>query len=188
MSIHENGYWIGLESSSQHVHDPHLGVSLTTFFKTENANSVADFGCGMGKYVETFQKNDIDAIGFDGNPNTPELTNHRCKILDLSVPITFDEPFDWVMSLEVGEHLHPEFEDIFMHNLHSNNKHGIVLSWAIKGQGGHGHFNEQNNDYIKSKICELGYLNDIKSENKLRKDSSLYWFKNTIMVFRKYAF
>jgi cyclopropane fatty-acyl-phospholipid synthase-like methyltransferase len=185
MSIHTNGYWQGLEASSQHVYDSSLGLSLTNFFKTENINSLVDFGCGMGNYVKTFQENKINAIGFDGNPNTPELTNNLCKVLDLSVSKIFDEPFDWVMSLEVGEHLPTQFEDIFIGNLHNNNKYGIVLSWAIKGQGGHGHFNEQNNDYIKSKICQLGYVNDIESENKLRRESTLLWFKNTIMVFRK---
>jgi cyclopropane fatty-acyl-phospholipid synthase-like methyltransferase len=185
MSINKNGYWEGNEAQSQHCYDSLLGNSLTNFFKTENVKSLVDFGCGMGNYVKTFQQNNINAIGFDGNPNTPELTNNLCKVLDLSVPIQFDEPFDWVMSLEVGEHLPKQFEDIFIQNLHKNNKYGIVLSWAIIGQGGHGHFNEQNNDYIKSKICKLGYINDIESENKLRQNSSLRWFKNTIMVFRK---
>jgi len=185
MRIHANGYWEGLESSKQHIYDSSLGTSLTHFFKTENIKSLVDFGCGMGNYVKTFQENNINAIGFDGNPNTPELTNNLCKVLDLSVPKIFNEPFDWVMSLEVGEHLPVKFEDIFIQNLHNNNKYGIVLSWALKGQGGDGHVNEQNNDYIKSKICKLGYINDIESENKLRKDSHLWWFKNTIMVFRK---
>jgi cyclopropane fatty-acyl-phospholipid synthase-like methyltransferase len=185
MSIHRNGYWEGIEASSQHCYDSSLGDSLTNFFKSENVTSLVDFGCGMGNYVKTFQKNDINAVGFDGNPNTPELTNNVCKVLDLSLPKQFDEPFDWVMSLEVGEHLPKEFEDIFIHNLHNNNKRGIVLSWAIKGQGGHGHFNEQNSDYIKSKLCNLGYINDIESERKLRGDSTLSWFKKTIMVFRK---
>ena len=105
---------------------------------------------------------------------------------DLSVKKRFDNPFDWVMSLEVGEHLPCEFEDNFINNLHNNNESGIILSWAIKGQGGHGHFNEQNNNYIKSKICKLGYINDIEAEEKLRKQSHLWWFKNTIMVFRKF--
>lgn len=185
MSIHKNGYWEGLEATSQHVYDYPLGVSLTKFFKTENVKSLVDFGCGMGNYVKTFQENNINAIGFDGNPNTPELTNNLCHILDLSVPKQFDQPFDWVMSLEVGEHLPQNFEDVFIENLHNNNKYGIVLSWAVKGQGGHGHFNEQNNDYIKSKICKLGYVNDIESENKLRNNCHFSYFKNTIMVFRK---
>jgi hypothetical protein len=89
------------------------------------------------------------------------------------------------MSLEVGEHLPQEFEDVFIQNLHNNNKYGMVISWAIKGQGGHGHVNEQDNDYIKSKICNLGYINDIETENNFRANSRLKWFRNTVMVFRK---
>jgi cyclopropane fatty-acyl-phospholipid synthase-like methyltransferase len=185
MSIHRNGYWIDKDVRSEHYYDSNLGDSLIQFFKSENVKSVVDFGCGMGDYVKVFQEHGISAIGFDGNPNTPELTNNLCKILDLSVPIQFNEPFDWVMSIEVGEHLPAEFEDIYIHNLHNNNKYGIVLTWAVKGQGGRGHFNEQNNDYIKSKVCELGYTNDLEAEEMLRASSTLFWFKNTIMVFRK---
>jgi cyclopropane fatty-acyl-phospholipid synthase-like methyltransferase len=184
MSIHPNGYWEGSEASSQHVHDPHLAKCLVTFFKNEGAISIVDFGCGMGKYVQAFRDKGLNATGFDGNPNTPELSHNTCSVLDLSVSTQL-EAFDWVMSLEVGEHLPQKFEDIFINNLHNNNKHGIVLSWAVKGQGGHGHFNEQNNAYIKSKICALGYVNDTESENSMRHMSSLSWFKNTIMVFKR---
>ena len=70
-----------------------------------------------------FQENNINAIGFDGNPNTPELTNNLCKVLDLSIPKQFNKPFDWVMTLEVGEHLPQQFEDIFIQNIHNNNKY-----------------------------------------------------------------
>jgi cyclopropane fatty-acyl-phospholipid synthase-like methyltransferase len=185
MNIHENGFWQGLKASSQHCYDSPLAESLTHFLKIENVTSVADFGCGMGQYVKTFQQNNINAFGFDGNPNTPELSDNVCEVLDLSIPKQFDKPFDWIVSLEVGEHLPSQFEDIFLHNLHNNNKYGIILSWAIKGQGGDGHVNEQNNDYIKSKVCELGYTNDVESENKLRNDSFHWWFKKSIMVFRK---
>lgn len=185
MSINKNGFWEGLEASSQHIYDKTLGDYLSIFFKNENIKSLVDFGCGMGNYVKTLKDNDINASGYDGNPNTPELTNNLCKVLDLSSPHKFDIPFDWVLSLEVGEHLPSEFEDVFINNLHNNNTFGIVLSWAIQGQGGHGHFNEQNNDYIKSKICNLGYINDVDAENNMRHNSTLSWFKNTIMVFRK---
>ena len=137
----------------------------------------------MGSYVQHFKKNKLNVSGYDGNPNTPKLTNNICDVLDLSKPIKFNTPFSWVMSLEVGEHLPKKFEDIFINNLHQNNKNGIVLSWAVKGQGGYGHFNEQNNDYIKSKICKLGYVNDIESENQLRKHSLV-----TIMVFIPFKF
>jgi cyclopropane fatty-acyl-phospholipid synthase-like methyltransferase len=185
MSINKNGFWEGTNVESMHCHDSSLANYLTDFFKSENVNTLADFGCGMGEYVKKFKENNINIIGFDGNPNTPELTNNMCKILDLSKPKIFDEPFDWILSLEVGEHLPEQFEDIFIQNLHNNNKFGIVLSWAVEGQGGDGHVNCRNNDYVKSKICNLGYISDIESENKMREKSTLEWFKTTIMVFRK---
>jgi len=124
ININANGYWEGLEARGEHAHDHSLGLSLTLFFKNENIHTIVDFGCGMGNYVKTFKDHNINAIGFDGNPNTPELTNNLCEVLDLSVPKKFDEPFDWVMSLEVGEHLPPQYEDIFIDNLHNNNKYG----------------------------------------------------------------
>jgi hypothetical protein len=62
------------------------------------------------------------------------------------------------------------------------------MSWALEGQGGLGHFNERSNEYIKSKIMALGYTNDVDAENVLREASSLWWFKNTLMVFRKIVF
>jgi cyclopropane fatty-acyl-phospholipid synthase-like methyltransferase len=183
--INKNGYWEGPESKAHHLYDTLLSESLLKFFKNENVKSVADFGCGMGDYVKKFQKNGINAVGYDGNPNTPTFTDGFGKVLDLSSPVKFEELFDWVMSLEVGEHIPQVFEDNFINNLHNNNKHGILLSWAIKGQGGHGHINEQNNDYIKSKIVSLGYTNDTIAENILREKCNEAYFKKTIMVFRK---
>ena len=183
--INKNGFCEGKEVSSQHVYDKTLSYTLVTFFKSEKAQTICDFGCGMGSYVQYFIENNINAIGYDGNPNTPELTNNTCHVLDLSEPIKLNTPFSWVMSLEVGEHLPKKFEDIFINNLHNNNKNGIILSWGTKCQGVKGDYNEQNNDYIKSKICKLGYINDIESENQLRKHPKYRWFKNTLMVFRK---
>ena len=184
-NINENGFWEGMDVEKFHCYDKKLSSALLSFFKNEKADKICDFGCGLGNYVKHFKDNNLNALGYDGNPQTQELTNNICKVLDLSKPIKFDTPFSWVMSLEVGEHLPKKFEDIFINNLHNNNINGIVLSWAVKGQGGHGHFNCQNNDYIKSKICKLGYTNDIEAEKKLRSNSRFWWFKNTIMVFRK---
>lgn len=61
---------------------------------------------------------------------------------------------------------------------------GIVLSWAIKGQGGYGHVNERSNEYIQNKIEEFDYSYLEDASLLLRSKSSLGWFKNTIMVFK----
>ncbi len=184
--ISAKGYWVGGEAQSQHWHDPQLSIGLISFFERECPKGrIVDLGCGMGNYVKDFRREGLDAVGFDGNPNTPELTNGVCGVKDLSEPFTCFPPYDWVMSLEVGEHLPKQFEDTFIQNLHNNNMYGIVLSWAIEGQGGHGHVNERNNDYIRAKFEAIGYESDMVSEKFLRRVATLGWFKNTIMVFRR---
>jgi cyclopropane fatty-acyl-phospholipid synthase-like methyltransferase len=183
--ISDRGYWTGEEDICQHSFDTTLAQRLLLFFEEEKPLTIVDLGCGLGDYVKFFCDSGLACDGFDGNPNTPELTEGKCKVLDLSTPIRFKERYDWVLSLEVGEHLPKKYEDIFIKNLHHNNKCGVVLSWATKGQTGHGHFNEQGNKYIKNRFSELGYINDIGCENQLRRCASLPWFKNTIMVFRK---
>jgi len=187
MPINESGICEGLDenTTSGHYYDNALINQIIVFLKDEKVKKIVDLGCGDGKYVKTLKETGILADGFDGNPSTPEYTNNLCGVLDLSIPYQFAEKYDWVISLEVGEHLPKHFEDIFIGNLHNNNKYGIILSWAVKGQGGYGHFNEQDNDYVKSKICNLGYTNDIESELKMREAATIPWFKNTIMVFRK---
>lgn len=170
------GYWPDM-SNEGHFFDPYLAKELVYLFYD---TTVIDFGCGQGKYVACFNNNNIPTRGYDGNPNTPNW-NPDCQVLDLSEIVSLD-PADWVLTLEVGEHIPAEFEANFIDNLKRHNKKGIVLSWAVEGQAGRGHFNCRNNDYIKAKFPE--YQNDLALEHKLREVATLPWFKNTIMVFR----
>jgi len=65
--------------------------------------------------------------------------------IDASQPIDLLEPKDWVVSIEVGEHIDQAFEDTFFDNLVKLSEKGVVLSWAVEGQGGFQHVNEQSN-------------------------------------------
>lgn len=185
--INEGGYWIGEFIQDEHYYDAPLASSLAAFFQKEwkKGMKLCDLGCGMGDYVKYLRSKGMECDGYDGNPSTPYLSNQTCQVLNLAVPHAFEKPYSWILSLEVGEHIPPKYEQIFVNNLHLNNTQGIVLSWAIKGQPGYGHFNCQDNTYIKQIFQDLGYTNDVKAENTLRKHSSLPWFKNTLMVFRK---
>lgn len=180
--VSSHGYFIG---DSEHVTDWKLAEAIVNFIRQEGSKTLVDFGCGDGDYVNYFLKNKIDAVGYDGNPVTEMASGGTCFVLDLSKPVYLDKQFDWVMSLEVGEHLPKEYEMIFIENLTRHVKGGLILSWAIKGQGGTGHFNEQNNDYIKEIFARFNWINDIEAENRLREQATTAdWFKNTLMVFR----
>ncbi|MFZ4773681.1 MAG: methyltransferase domain-containing protein, partial [Chlamydiia bacterium] len=162
-----------------------LANSLVNFFKAEGANSVVDFGCGEGKYVRILLDNGITCRGYDGHPDTYEMSGGIAGVKDLSKPFYLGKKFDWVMSIEVGEHLPKEFEAIFIKNLTKHARHGIVLSWALPGQGGFGHFNEQSNAYIKELLAGYGFEADEAAERELRNGAECWWLKNTVMVFRK---
>ena len=181
--INGRGYWIG-EVSEWHVTDHNLARAMNAFLRNENASSVVDFGCGEGDYVRCFLEHGFDCVGYDGNPDTPTLTKGVGQVLDLSEPFDLERTFDWVVCLEVGEHIPHQYEKTFIENLMRHTKKGIILSWALKNQPGAGHFNCQNNDYIKAIFARCGYTNDLEIEKTLRESASISWFKNTLMVFR----
>tara|TARA_R110000744_G_scaffold7480_3_gene25926 strand:+ start:46 stop:630 length:585 start_codon:yes stop_codon:yes gene_type:complete len=178
----ENGAW-NTDDVGQHIKDRKLCAGLISFFKKEDPDMIYDFGCGAGFYVKDFLKEDLSVQGYDANPNTPNFCD-RCHVLDLSKPGNL-EKVDWVLSLEVGEHLPPQYETTFIENLVNHSKKGIALSWAVKGQGGTGHFNEQDNQYVIDKIISYGYTYDEEKSNELRESCSLWWFRKTVMIFRK---
>ncbi|CDW77648.1 UNKNOWN [Stylonychia lemnae] len=182
--ISNHGFWIGNESiKNEHAYDSELSQAIVDFLKGKGAQSVVDFGCGPGKYTEALLKNGLNCVGYDGNPETPAITNGLCKVIDLAEDFQLETQFEWVLCLEVGEHIPKEFESVLLRNLKNHCQKGIILSWAVIDQPGFGHCNCQNNDYVKKTMADLGFIADQESETILREKSSLPWFKNTILVF-----
>lgn len=184
-NLHEHGYWLGKETSAQHCFDAGLSSYLGQFFVKEKAASIADFGCGTGEYICAWREQGLNSEGFDGNPLTPKFTNGAGQVLDLSQPADLKKHYDWIVSLEVGQQIPKEFEANFIDNLVKHSDKGIVLSWAVKGQGGDFQINQHNNDEIKKMMADRGFSNDIEAEKALRSSTSLNWLKGTLMVFRK---
>ena len=89
MSINNTGYWNVKNPKDIHSYDKNLSIALLEFFKNENVKTNADLGCGLGDYVNHFKNNNLNSRGFDGNPNTPLLTDNLCEVLDLSIPKVF---------------------------------------------------------------------------------------------------
>jgi hypothetical protein len=184
MIIDDNtGIWLN-NTLEGHGYDIHLSNALVQILKKNNISNVYDFGCGHGLYTRNLLINNILCKGYDGNPNTNQLTDNLCNVLDLSKKFELPKK-EYVITLEVGEHIPKLYEETFIQNIHNHNTKGIILSWAVIGQGGDGHINCQDNHYIKQIFNDLGYTNNIDDENYLRANSSFSWFKNTIMVFNK---
>jgi tryptophanyl-tRNA synthetase len=92
--------------------------------------------------------------------------------------------FDVVLSLEVGEHIPEEFEEQFIDNICKHAKKHLVISWAIEGQGGSGHVNCKNNNYIIAQVKDRGFTYNFNDSETIRKAATnASWFGYTIMVF-----
>ncbi len=165
-----------------HVFDEPLSTALCRVFAHK---SVVDLGCGPGRYVRAFRQYGISCDGFDGNPHTLELSGGICQVMDLAMPQYPQNTYDWVLSLEVGEHIPMEFMETYMDNLDRYARSGIILSWATPGQGGDGHVNNQSNNFIEQKMANRGFSRRKDVEDSLRKAAEQPWFKSTIMVYER---
>ena len=185
--ISQTGFWTieGQKFDQEHVYDEKFSDALVAVAKKRQITKSYDFGCGPGNYVRNFRQNGIEANGYDGNPITSKI--EWCSVQDLTGNFQLD-PVDFLLCLEVCEHVPKEYEDALLNTIdrHVNSGGMIVLSWAVVGQGGFGHVNCQNNDYVISKFTDLGYTYNPDYSQFLRNSvSNAYWFKNTTLVFNK---
>jgi predicted O-methyltransferase YrrM len=185
IEINDRGFW-DCNSADYHVFDKSVCEGIIQFCKKNKINTLVDFGCGTGDYVQNLIENNIQCEAYDGNPNTELLTNGLGKTLDLSYKINLNKQFDCVLSLETGEHIPKEFEQIFIDNICKHTGKHVILSWAVEGQPGTGHFNCKNNDYIIEQFLKRGFIFQKETSLKLRNFATVAtWFKNTILVFQK---
>lgn len=180
-TIAANGAWIGNSAEGYHMHDVPFSTALVDFFATRGASSIVDFGCGLGMYVRDLRTAGFRAGGFDGNPSTVEITEGRCNHIDLSRDVDFGNRWHWAMSLEVAEHIPPEFESTFVGNLDRHACAGIVLSWG--NQAGEGHVNLRTRSEVEEIFAQRGFRCDHGAGEALRDAARLPWLRNTVMVF-----
>lgn len=179
----ETGAW-RLNDNRFHIFDIDLCGEILRFLHEKEIKTVADLGCGNGEYSKVLIGNGFEVFACDGNPYTEELTGGIGKVIDLAKPINIDK-YDWVISLEVGEHIPAIYFYTFIDNLCNAAKDGIILSWAIPGQIGFGHYNLQPNSVIKRELEKRGFYFDDYMSKRFRENSHYFWFKNTIMVFER---
>ena len=175
----------GIEIAQHHV--PGDAGLARFMYETFRGARVAELGAGVGQYGHLYRGfgGEVAYTGFDGALNVEEFTAGRVTWTDLSTPFTLAEQADWIMSIEVGEHLPKEFEATYLSNVARNARCGAVLTWGVPGQGGHGHVNCQSNDYIKGRMRELGFDSDEAMQAEGRTVSSYPWLRNTFMFFRR---
>ena len=146
--------------------------------------SVFDLGAGSGQYGRWLvnRSTGIDYRACDGALNVEAFTKDYVQWCDLTRPI-HAAPSDWVISLEVGEHLPEQLAAEYLANIDRLNTRGVFLSWAIPGQAGKGHINWQPNGWVIAQMASIGYTLNATAMQLGRAVAEYEWFKNTFMVF-----
>ena len=131
--------------------------------------SVNDFGAGVGQYGRALRSLDPETRwrGYDGAGDVDEATGGFVRFFDLTIPLSLPRA-DWVLSLEVGEHVPSAHEAMLIRNLHAHNCRGIVLSWASLWQSGHRHVNNHSPRYLEEIFEGLGYRARPDLEREIR--------------------
>lgn len=160
-----------------------MTLSLLQMFKNK---TVASFGDGPGRYKMEIEKYDtVQAFSaYDGAPFVSEVTEGRVQFLDLSYPHYWLPTYDWLMCIEVAEHVLPQHQAALLGNFRRHAREGIVLSWANPRQGGVGHVNALPQADVEKIMSRRGFTLDTVATAYLRTQASRQILKNNLQVYR----
>jgi 2-polyprenyl-3-methyl-5-hydroxy-6-metoxy-1,4-benzoquinol methylase len=122
-------------------------------------DSVLDVGCGVGTWTSVCSDAGLDVMGVDGDYvdiGRLRIPAESFVAADLTKPLDLGRGFDLVMSLEVAEHIAPEFAPVFVASL-VRHAPVVLFSAAIPMQGGADHVNEQPPSYWARLFAAHGY-------------------------------
>jgi len=170
--------------------------TMDWFIKKYKPESIIDWGCGIGAYLESALKNGISQIkGFDiGGDFVKKYTDESVlsfiEYLDCTLPIE-TQLYDCVVSIETAEHIENNKSDQFVKNIVLSAKPTayIIFTAAQPGQSGSGHINCQPKQFWIDKFLSHGFLvneevtKDIKENWKQLKAPD--YVINNLIVFHK---
>ena len=173
-----------MEDGGEHITDLPLAKGLSEFLKDK---TVGSFGDGPGAYKrEILKLNQVKIYdAYDGAPYCEETSKGMVTFMDLTVPQYGIPMYDWIISLEVAEHIPTEYETVYIDNLVRHSKEGIIMSWAVPGQTGLAHINNRPFPYVTELMQAHGFKHDNATSEMLKLKSSFQWLRENVNVFRR---
>lgn len=128
--------------------------TMNKFMDKYKPNTVADFGCGIGSYLESAYDKGAVVFGLEialkgALPYIPERIKIFIHERDICEPFKMVGKYDVVLSLETAEHIEPSGTDTYIENL-VNSGEIVVFTGAPESQGGMGHINcKERNEWLR---------------------------------------
>jgi len=150
------------------------GYSLITgakLFKHYKPESVVDFGCGIGSYLQAAMGAGVKKIkGYEiGGEHSRKYVNKDIqKFIEFNTDITrminSGEKYDISICIEVAEHIEPSGSAQLVNNIAAHTNKFCVWTAAPKGQDGCGHINGNTKNYWLDLFKENGMARNLKEE------------------------
>ena len=155
--------------------------TMDWYIDTFKPNSVVDFGCGIGSYLEScYNKNIPNYKGYDiggeyAKKYTPAFLHNHIEYLDCTKPIKTTQKYDCVITFETIEHIEPSGTDTFIKNLVNatdKNIGKILFTGAPPEQDGCGHINCQEKSFWIEQFAKYNF----EVDNELTELVKNNWF------------
>lgn len=150
-------------------------------------DSVIDLGAGTGAIVSALRARGNPSFGVDGIDGIESISGGLVRQADLTRLIPRTKPADWVLCIEVGEHVPAHLEKQLFGNIARLCTKGAFVTWAVPGQRGLGHVNFRTPEYIAWHLAARGLPTDFTATAKARRTARGNWRKK-ILVLRKAVF
>jgi cyclopropane fatty-acyl-phospholipid synthase-like methyltransferase len=136
-----------------------------------NPKNVIDVGCAIGDFVKWFENHQVESVGIEGSHGARKYAmTDKILYFDIRIPLINEEfrfNFDLAMSIEVAEHIEPQYADVYVKNLTMMSEN-LLLTIAGPGQKGHSHVNLQPMTYWDGLFAKFNYYRHAVIESKLK--------------------
>ena len=159
-----------------------LGLATSIAQLVGRGSTLTELGAGLGCYTAWLSNLHVTIIAaVDGLVDATTLTGGR--VTQWNLACSMEARADWVLSLEVAEHIPKRIESAFVKNLVGNARCGIVLSWAPPGQNGKGHVNLKTQQEVSYLLSRHSFIHNVSASQRLKQSATLYWLQNNIEVY-----
>ena len=147
--------------------------------------TLADLGALDGQYSRWLNDTGlVTSFAFDGVQGVEELTDGRVRFFDLSKAEGGPEgPFDFIICLEVAEHIPKDQEHVFLSHLKRLSKK-LVISWSKSADEGVGHVNPKTEQEVQSTMSSIGFSIDPVITAMLRDVAHIPWIKDAVSFYQ----
>ena len=173
---------------------------LKETFDFRSIKSFCDAGCANGPLIYTIKKNntDIDVLGLEYFSWQKEASDPLIKdniiVHDLRDKFEGERKYDIVNCTETGEHIDPEYQDIFIDNLKRLCSKYLIISWSNSGGANdlahdehEQHLNPLQPYMVEDLLTRHGFTkNKILTQKmiseSLKREDFLFWWRHSLGI------